>query len=120
MAVRYPIARSLGSHLVEGRKAKGFSQREVAKIVQRSPTRVAELESDLLKERSHRDRLALVIDLCDALDLIPMLVPRSRAGEIDRLLGRGTADAPAVPGVTRSFYNEIFVDLGKGEDDEEE
>ena len=96
MAVRYPIARSLGSHLVEGRKAKGLSQREVARRVQRSPTRVAELEADLLKERSHRDRLALVIDLCDTLDLIPMLVPRSRAGEVDRLLGRGNADAPAV------------------------
>jgi transcriptional regulator with XRE-family HTH domain len=118
MAVRYPIARSLGSHLVEGRKAKGLSQREVARIVQRSPTRVAELESDLLKERSHRDRLALVIDLCDALDLIPMLVPRSRAGEVDRLLGRGTADAPAVAGVARRVYDEVFIDLGEGDEDE--
>jgi transcriptional regulator with XRE-family HTH domain len=118
MAVRYPIARSLGAHLVEGRKAKGFSQREIARMVQRSPTRIAELESDLLKERSHRDRLALVIDLCDALDLIPMLVPRSRVGEVDRLLGRGTADAPAVAGIARSVYDELFVDLG--EDDEEE
>ena len=49
MPVRYPIARSLGAHLVEGSKAKGFSKREVARIVPRSPTRVAELESDLLK-----------------------------------------------------------------------
>lgn len=120
MPVRYPIARSLGAHLVEGRKAKGFSQREVARIVQRSPTRVAELESDLLKERSHRDRLALVIDLCDALDLIPMLVPRSRAGEVDRLLGRGNADAPAMAGAVRSVYDELFVDLGEGDDDEDE
>jgi hypothetical protein len=118
MAVRYPIARSLGSHLVEGRKAKGLSQREVARRVQRSPTRVAELEADLLKERSHRDRLALVIDLCDTLDLIPMLVPRSRAGEVDRLLGRGNADAPAVAGVARQVFDEVFVDLGEDDEDE--
>jgi hypothetical protein len=118
MAVRYPIARSLGSHLVEGRKAHGLSQREVAKMVQRSPTRIAELEADLLKERGHRDRLALVIDLCDALDLIPMLVPRSRSGEVERLLGRSKTEAPAAATTARQVFNEVFVDLGSDDEDE--
>ena len=49
-----------------------------------------------------------------------MLVPRSRAGEVDRLLGRGNADAPAMAGAVRSVYDELFVDLGEGDDDEDE
>jgi transcriptional regulator with XRE-family HTH domain len=118
MAVRYPIAQSLGRHLVESRRALGLSQREVARRVQRSPTRVAELEADLLKERSHRDRLALVIDLCDTLDLIPMLVPRSRAREVETLLGHGRSGAPAAAATARQVFDEVFVDLGNDDEDE--
>ncbi len=112
MTVRYPIAESLGRQLVAVRKARGLSQRDLAKRVQRSPTRVAELEADLLKGRSPRDRLALLLDLCDSLDMVPMLVPRSRVREAEALLGHAGADASAAAGPVRSVFDEVFVDLG--------
>ncbi len=115
MAVRYSLPETLGRHLVVGRKERGLSQREMAKRVQRSPARVAELEADLLQGRGRRDRLNLLLDLCDSLDLVPMLVRRSRVREVEALLGHAGTGTPAAGTVPRVF-DEVFVDLGGGDE----
>ncbi|CAO3427811.1 hypothetical protein [Azospirillum endophyticum] len=119
MTARYSLFETLGRHLVASRKARGLSQRAMAERVQRGPARVAEMEADLLHARAHRDRLTLLLDMCDSLDLVPMLVPRARAREVEALLGLGLADtaAPAAAGTAPRVFDEVFVDLG-GDDDE--
>lgn len=121
MTVRYPLSETLGRHLAAGRKARGLSQRMMAERVQRNPARVAEIESDLLHGRTHRDRLTLLLDMCDSLDLVPMLVPRSRAREVEALLGLGRAEtgAPSAAGAAPRVFDEVFVDLGGDEDKDE-
>lgn len=121
MTIRYPLSETLGRHLVAGRKARGLSQRSLAERVQRGPARIAEMEADLLQARTHRDRLTLLLDICDSLDLVPMLVPRARAREVEALLGPADTAAPAAPGAPPRVFDEVFVDLGTdpGEDDDE-
>jgi hypothetical protein len=119
MTVRYPLSETLGRHLVAGRKARGLSQRAMAERVQRGPARIAEMEADLLQGRTHRDRLTLLLEMCDSLDLVPMLVPRAQAREVEALLGLGQAETGALasPGAAPRVFDEVFVDLG-GDDDE--
>jgi hypothetical protein len=117
MTVRYPLSETLGRHLVAGRKARGRSQRTMAARVQRAPGRIAELESDLLQGRPHRDRLTLLLELCDSLDLVPMLVPRSRAREVEAMLGFAETGTPMAAGAAPRVFDEVFVDLGDDEDD---
>ena len=91
----------------------------MAERVQRGPARIAEMEADLLQGRTHRDRLTLLLEICDSLDLVPLLVPRARAREVEALLGLSLTDpaAPMVPGAAPRVFDEVFVDLG-GDDDE--
>jgi transcriptional regulator with XRE-family HTH domain len=117
--VRYPLSETLGRHLVAGRKARGLSQRAMAARVQRTPGRIAEMESDLLRGRTRRDRLTLLLDMCDSLDLVPVLVPRAQAREVEALhgLGRAGTGAPAAAGSAPRVFDEVFVDLGDDEDE---
>lgn len=108
------IFQILGQQLRKARKDRGMTQTELSHRVGRSFTRVSELERDLKSDRWGRDRLTLFAEICDALDVVPVLVPRARAQQIERSL------EPATVGPRRnvsSAFDEVFVDL---EDDDEE
>lgn len=95
--------------LVAGRKAKGLSQAALATRVGRSKPRIVELERDLAAERRLQDRLSLLLDVCDVLDLVPIPVPRSRVLDVMAMLQPEartgtTVDLPSV-------LDESFVDL---------
>src|SRR5579871_1690251 len=99
----------LGAQLRFARKQRGLSQSELAQRVGRSSTRVSELERDLAGDRWGRDRLTLFAEICDALDLVPLLVPRSRAADVETVLAER---APATgPPVRTTAFDELFVDL---------
>lgn len=51
----------------------------------RNTGRIAELENGLQQGRSKRDRLQLFLAMADVLNLVPVLVPRHRVGEVHRL-----------------------------------
>lgn len=107
----------LGAQLRNWRSKKGLSQPALAQRLGRNRARISELERDLANERWGRDRLTLFAETCDALDLVPVLVPRGRATEILRLVegAEGSADFHRP---VRSAFDELFVDLG--DEDEEE
>jgi transcriptional regulator with XRE-family HTH domain len=107
----------LGKRLRQERNRAGMSQRDVASRVGRNAVRISELERDLLQDRWGRDRLTLLLEICDALGAEPILVPRGRAGAVEALLGRDPKTMPAsdVP----SAFDELFVDLGGDDDDED-
>lgn len=101
---------SLGRQIRQERRKAEMSQRELASRVGRNAVRISEFERDLLNDRWGRDRLTLLVEICDALGLDIVLVPRARASEIESLV-RGTP--PDMPrGDVASAFDDLFVDLG--------
>lgn len=104
----------LGQALRSRRQARHLTQPQLAERVARSRTRISEMESDLLNGRPSKDRLGLLLEVCDALDLEPVLVPRDRLGVMRRLL----AEAPSTTSnpTPRPLFEDLFVDLGDDDD----
>jgi transcriptional regulator with XRE-family HTH domain len=105
----------LGEQLRGWREKRGMTQPALAQRLGRDRARISELERDLIGGRWGRDRLTLLAEICDALDLVPVLVPRAQADAI-RNKAAGTQGIDFNPPL-RSPFDEFFVDLS---DDEEE
>jgi transcriptional regulator with XRE-family HTH domain len=103
----------LGEQLLAARKKRDLSQPALAERVGRDRARISELERDLANNRLGRDRLTLFAELCDTLDLVPVLIPKLRM-ESMRLL---VDDIPAPRHSTEvpRAFDELFIDL---DDDE--
>jgi transcriptional regulator with XRE-family HTH domain len=106
---------SLGRQIRQERLKADMSQRDLAYRVGRNAVRISEFERDLLQDRWGRDRLTLLVEICDALGLEIVLVPRARAAEIESLV-RGTPSSTPRGDVTSAF-DDLFVDLGEDEDE---
>lgn len=109
------ILPAIGEQLKKARSSRGLSQAQLAGRLGRDPARLSELERDLASNRMGRDRLTLLADICDALDLVPMLVPRSRSADVRTMLGESRQSAERGQGAP-AVFDELFVDL----DEEEE
>lgn len=110
------IFSDLGHQLRSLRETRGWTQLDVASRVGRSATRISEFERDLAKERLGRDRLTLLADMCDALGVMPILVPEARVSAVRNMINeRDTRVHSAEP--AGSAFDDLFVDLGD-EDDE--
>ena len=107
--------RDLGVQLREARRRRGLTQPALASRLGRAAPRISELERGLLTERLGRDRLALLLEACDVLDLVPMLVPRDRAVAVRAMLEPESA-AKRGPASPDSVFDEVFVDLGDTEE----
>jgi transcriptional regulator with XRE-family HTH domain len=113
LRMKFDIFPSLGAQLRQARKNRKMTQPDLALRLGRSQARISELERDLLNNRLGRDRLTLLVEVLDALDLVPVLVPRSAVsamsipkpdGPVTRLASKGTV------------FDEVFVDLSDDED----
>jgi len=105
------IFTSLGEQIKRARKSRRMTQADLAARVGRSMPRVSELERDLEGNRWGRDRLTLFAEICDALDLVPVLVPRARAAEVEAVLRPASSSSvPRRP--APSAFDDLFVDLG--------
>lgn len=104
---------SLGRQVRQERLKADMSQRDLASRVGRHAVRISEFERDLLRDRWGRDRLTLLVEICDALALDIVLVPRARAAEIERLVRGSPLIAPE--GDVTSAFDDLFVDLGDDE-----
>lgn len=116
--MRLDFLRPMGEALRARRGERKLTQRMLASRVGRSTPRISELERDLVDGRIGKDRLGLLVEMCDALDLTPILVPRERVHALRRDLQGSGPEAASTPG--RAF-DELFVDLSEdGEADGEE
>ncbi len=104
---------TLGRQIRQMRLDAGMTQRDLASRVGRNAVRISEFERDLLQDRWGRDRLTLLMEICDALGTNLMLVPRARTAEVEALLGG--APGQSGPGDVVSAFEELFVDLGDDE-----
>lgn len=100
----------LGDQLREARHRANLSQAQLAQRVGRSPTRISELERDFKHNRWGRDRLTLFVEICDALGVEPILVPRARTAEVREYMDQ-TDDFARPRGEPTSAFDELFVDL---------
>lgn len=105
----------VGEQLRALRIKRGWSQPALAERVGRNRARISELERDLTNNRFGRDRLTLFAEVCDALDVVPVLVPKALAAEI-RLQVEPTKTANVFSMPVRSAFDELFVDLGEDEE----
>jgi transcriptional regulator with XRE-family HTH domain len=105
----------LGEALRRARRARGLTQPQLARRLGRDQARISELERDLRNNRLGRDRLTLFAEMCDALDLVPVLVPRARVQDVRALIA--PSSVPCTGPFTGSAFDDVFVDLS--DDDEE-
>lgn len=112
--MKQAILHQLGLQLKEARTQRGLTQPELAARLGRDRARISELERDLLNERLGRDRLTLLLEICDALDLTPMLIPNAKANDVRKILTSAPArsDLPPAPSTT---FDDVFVDLSDDE-----
>lgn len=107
--MRDPILSPVGAALRAARRRRGFGQADLAARVGRPVPRISELETGLLRERIGRDRLSLLAEICDALDLALLVVPREALARVESAL-----EAPSRP-IVRSHpttaFDDLFVDL---------
>ena len=96
----------LGEQLRNLRAERSWSQPALAERLGRDRARISELG---------RDRLTLFAEICDALGVVPVLVPKARAAEVRQMVER-SAGTTTVSAPVRPAFDELFVDLG---DDEE-
>jgi transcriptional regulator with XRE-family HTH domain len=106
----------LGSQLRSFRKIRSLTQPELALRLGRDRARVSELERDLIHGRKSKDRLTLFLECCDALGIVPLLVPKEKYMEFAQslTLTRQTSR----PGDERNeTFDDLFIDLSHDEDD---
>lgn len=112
--MRDDLLQDLGASLRTARQGRRLTQPMIARRLGRTASRISEFETDLLEGRIGRDRLSLLVELCDVLELVPILVPRERAKSIRSQLDT----SPLTPGPTAGrVFDDVFVDLS--DDDEE-
>ncbi len=119
--MKFEIFPFLGRQLRGARKARKMTQPDVALRLNRDQARISELERDLINNRLGRDRLTLMAEMCDVLDLVPVLVPRNVANAVltsyaTNLVG-GTAIRPGTLSPMPSTFDDVFVDLSDDGDD---
>ncbi|MBZ9742967.1 MULTISPECIES: helix-turn-helix domain-containing protein [unclassified Mesorhizobium] len=104
------IFQSLGAQIKEARQRRQLTQPALAERLGRDRARISELERDLAKERIGRDRLSLLVDICDALDLTPLLVPNSKLAAARELISSKRVERETSSGQSTAF-EDVFVDL---------
>lgn len=106
----------LGQQLRAARRRRGMTQPDLATRVGRNRARISELERDLATNRLGRDRLTLFAELCDALDLVPLLVPKSRVSELQPFIGHHLP--PRQSAKPSSAFDDLFIDLDDSDSEE--
>lgn len=109
------ILRALGEQIKAARRRRGMTQPALAGRVGRTQARISEFERDLTTGRMGRDRLTLLVEICDALNLTPILVSQNQVEAVRQILN---AAGPSPSGREPITFDEVFVDLSDSEDDQ--
>lgn len=112
--MRKSIFEQVATQLKEERTNRSLTQAALAQRVGRDPARISELERDLANNRLGRDRLTLLAEICDALRLVPILVPQDRLAAV--MTAAGKPKPPPASISLPSTFEEVFVDLSDDED----
>lgn len=96
-----------------------MTQTALASCVHRSPARISELLRSLDDDVRKQDRLGLLQDLAEVLQMELVLVPRDKSDEVMQALGPGRNATMSLEPAAPSVFDELFINLG-AEDDVQE
>lgn len=99
---------SLGEDIRRIRRERGITQPELARRVGRDPARISEFERDLINQRLGKDRLTMLAEICDALNLVPLLVPKAKLPQVKTLVAE---DVQVRKSQSGSVFDDVFIDL---------
>ena len=97
-----------------------MTQSQLAKRLQRPPARISELLRGLDRGDVKQDRLTLVQDIAEALQMELVLAPREKLDEITRILGPARDASMSLQAQPSSMFDELFIDLGDEDDVDED
>lgn len=109
------MAKELGSQLQATRKARSMTQPDLAQRLGRDRARISELERDLIHGRKGKDRLTLLLECCDALGIMPLLVPKERYVDIAESLAPRRL-SPKGGDERNETFKDLFIDLSEDEE----
>lgn len=109
------MTKGLGAQLRASRKARSMTQPDLAQRLGRDRARISELERDLIHGRKGKDRLTLLLECCDALGIMPLLVPKERYADIAASLATVRSSSKRSDERNETFQD-LFVDLSDDED----
>ena len=97
----------------------GITQQALASMLGRPQPRVSELLRSLDSGKLAKDRLALLLEVCDALHLTLLPVPADKLERVTKLLG-SPPDRPVGAAPLPALFDELFVDLSDEEEQEDD
>lgn len=104
-----PLSVAIRDRLAE----RNLTQSALAARVQRPATRISEFLRSLDQARPMKDRLTLLQEIADALQLEIVLTPREKADAVAKVLGPDRhARMTLAPASTPNVFDELFIDLG--------
>ena len=107
---------SLSRQIRERLFDREMTQTVLANQVHRSPARISELLRSLDKDVRKQDRLGLLQDIAEVLQMEIALVPRDRSDQVMQALGDSGDAAMSLDPASRSIFDELFIDLGADDD----
>lgn len=107
---------NLASQIRDRLVDREITQTGLAARVHRSPARISELLRSLDQGMRKQDRLSLLHDIAEALQMELVLAPREKADEVMRALGVNRSATMSLDPALPSVFEELFVDLGADTD----
>ena len=107
---------SLSRQIRERLFDREMTQTVLANQVHRSPARISELLRSLDKDVRKQDRLGLLQDIAEVLQMEIVLIPRDKSDQVMQALGDSGDAAMSLDPASRSIFDELFIDLGADDD----
>lgn len=97
-----------------------MTQTVLAAWVHRSPARISELLRSLDDDARKQDRLGLLQDIAEVLQMELVLVPREKSDEVMQAMGASRDATMSLEPAPPSMFDELFIDLGAEDDTDKE
>lgn len=94
-----------------------LTQAALAARIHRSPARISELLRSLDRDVRKQDRLGLLQDIAEVLQMELVLAPLEKSDQVMQALGPGRDATMSLEPAPPSVFDELFIDLGSEEDD---
>ena len=106
----------LSGQIRERLSDRDMTQTVLADWVHRSPARISELLRSLDDNARKQDRLSLLQDIAEVLQMNLVLVPREKSDAVMQAMGPSLDATMSLEPAPPSVFDELFIDLGAEDD----
>jgi len=97
-----------------------MTQTVLAAWVHRAPARISEILRSLDDDTRKQDRLGLLQDIAEVLQMELVLVPREKSDEVMQAMGASRDATMSLEPAPPSMFDQLFIDLGTEDDTDKE